>query len=86
MTTLSTPARAPYTSRRWGDAGAYKFPDDGYFRTINFSGGKDCVLLLSCRPSEFPPLLVRGNSAVRQKGSCLPYVLNHEVGQNQRVS
>jgi hypothetical protein len=75
MTTLSTPARAPYTSRRWGDAGAYKFPDDGYFRTINFSGGKDCVLLLSCRPSEFPPLLVRGNSAGRPERLMPPTIV-----------
>ena len=35
-----------YTPTRFGDAGAYRIPDDGRFRTVNFSGGRSSAYML----------------------------------------
>ena len=35
-----------YTAQKWGDQNAYLIPDDGKYRTINFSGGRSSAYML----------------------------------------
>ena len=35
-----------YTAQKWGDQEAYLIPDDGKYRTINFSGGRSSAYML----------------------------------------
>lgn len=44
--TQETPMKPRYTSQHWGKPDAYRIPDDGFFRIINFSGGRSSAFML----------------------------------------